>query len=930
MFRSRPLVLSLLFLSGATGLVYELTWSKRLANLLGNSGQAHAIVLATFMGGLALGAFLFGRRADRSERPLRLYGVLEVGVGLCALLLPTLLDGLGRVWLSAAPGFGDGIRTATRLFLATATLLVPTLFMGGTLPAVTRALTERLSTARRDLSVLYATNSLGAALGCVLAGLWLVPTLGLTQSERWTALLNVGLGLCAIVLGGERSVAFRAQTEPEARQYGAGAVRAALLGTALAGFTSMLYELTWIRLLSVVIGGTSYAFTLILATFILGIALGSLWLSRRPDQDALRTFSRLQFALVGAVCAGVPFYERLPYVFIRLNGLLQHTPQAWALYQVVTFGFCALLLLAPTFLLGASFPAAARVAMGAISGIGEQLGLTYLANTLGTVSGSLLGGLWLLPTIGLEGNLVVGLACNLTAAGVTGDAAAPGRSPLRRFGPLVALSIGVLAWVANAQGWSLTVASSGRYREWARTFDSFGEFRTEVRERSMVRFYRDDVFASVLVGEQSGGRRYLRINGKVDGSNGSDVDTQVLAAHLGVLLHPAEVKRVLLIGVGAGITAGSLLSHPIERLDVVEISPAVIEAVEWFNRDHNNAFTDPRCHVYVEDARTFLALAPERYDLIISVPSNPWVSGVAGLFSRDFFRMAREHLAEGGRIVQWIHTYESSRPLVQLVVRTLRDSFEHGTTWVGPDDLVLVASREPQRLDLQTVATRMARPTVAADLERVRIRQLSTLLARQLQTDEGQQAFAGDGPVNTDDHNLLEYDSPVAYFIASDVEVPDERRPPHLGAGLELERFRQAHATTVDEARDLYGSLSWVHPPNDGLVRSAAERWLELDPTSPDATLAVARAALAQGNTTVAETLLTPLLRDRHPTADVLAAYLTAIRSRVRREAGPWRHVSGCENLELGRALLGQQPTHSSLGEAVERLAAACGQDLSQ
>jgi predicted membrane-bound spermidine synthase len=927
--RSRPLVFSLLFLSGFTGLVYELAWSKRLSNLLGNSGQAHAIVLATFMGGLAAGAWLFGRAADRSKRPLQVYGLLELGVGLSALLFPSVLDVLGRAWLSVAPGLDGVPRTASRLVLAALALVVPTLLMGGTLPAVTRYLTERLETARRDLSLLYAVNSLGAATGCFIAGMVLVPSQGLWATERFAATLNLLLG-CAALVAGRKALPPSATVaasgdEPKALVWDQAAVRAALLGTAVAGFTSMLYEITWIRVLAVVLGGTSYAFTIILTTFILGISLGSFWLSRRPDVDALRTFSRLQLSLVGAVCLALPFYERLPYAFIQLNALLQHGEQTWLLYQFITFLFCGVVLLAPTFLLGASFPAAARVAMRAVESVGSQLGTTYLANTAGTVSGSLLGGLWLLPTIGLEGNFAMGLGFNLVAAGVAGWVAKRGQSFARRLGPVLVGAVVVLGWVAGTHGWALTVASSGRFREWHRTFSSFAEFREEVRDRSDVRFYRDDVFASVLVGEQSGDRRYLRINGKVDGSNGSDIDTQVLAAHLGVLTHPREVKKVLLIGVGAGITAGSLLTHDLEQLDVVEISPAVIEAVKLFAPDTHDAFNDPRCHVYVEDARTFLTLTPERYDLIVSVPSNPWVSGVSGLFSQDFFRVARERLAPGGRVVQWIHTYESSVEMVKLVVRTLRDSFEHGTTWVGPDDLVMIASREPLALDVPTMQRRMAAPAVAADLARIRTHEVTTLLSRQLHSDADQLAFSGPGLVNTDDFNRLEYGSPIAYFVAGDVEVPDARRPPNLGRGLELEKYRVDHPATAAELRDLYASLAWVHPPNDGLVRATAERWLELDPDSLDARVAVAKAAIAQGNTAVAEALLEPVVTRGERSAAAMTPYLTAVRARLKREAAPWRPVAGCEKLEAGREASKIAGNDRDLADAISRLEVACG-----
>jgi spermidine synthase len=493
-------------------------------------------------------------------------------------------------------------------------------------------------------------------------------------------------------------------------------------------------------------------------------------------------------------------------------------------------------------------------------------------------------------------------------------------SRLLRLGSLAAGLLLVLAMTLSTRGWATMVAASGRAREWRRAFTSFHDFRAAVEARSTVRFYRDDVFASVLVGEQSGGRRYLRINGKVDASNGDDIDTQILAGHLGILTHPSEVKKVLLVGVGAGVTAGSILAHPIERLDVVEISPAVVDAAKFFSPDNRDALADPRCHVHLEDARTFLMLSREKYDLIVSVPSNPWVSGVSGLFSRDFFRVAREHLAEGGRVVQWIHTYESNEEMLRLVLRTLRDSFEHGTTWVGPDDLVLIASRAPQRPDFEVMRQRLARPSVAVDLARIHVHEVTTLLARQVQSDGFQKRFGGEGRINTDDHNLLEYGSPIAYFTASELQVPDERTNSSHGAALELARWTHDQPLTAAQLEDAWRSLSWVHPPEAALVRSMAEAWLESAPGSKDAAVAVTRSALASGDVSRARAALVPFiaLGEREP--EVVSQWLLTRRAEARREGAPWHLIDVSDAVELGRSVLAEQPDAGAVREQLEKL----------
>ncbi len=921
---SRPTALTLVFFSGATGLLYEFCWSKRLANWLGNTGQAHAILLATFMGGLALGAWLFGRRADRSARPLALYGILEIGVGLLALLFPTMLDLAGSLYVSVGSAGGN----AARMVLAAVTVLPPTLLMGGSLPAMTRALTQSLATAKGTLASLYAINSLGAAVGSLLAGVFFVPVAGLAVTERFAVFFNLLVGVIALLGSRAPAAAVRepADAAPQ-RVYTDLAVKAVLIGTALSGFTAMLYEVTWIRLLSIIIGGTSYAFTLILSCFILGIAIGSFWIARRPEGDALRTFGWLQLALVVVVCLTIPLYRRLPFVFFQLTQLLR-PEDSWSVYLFLTFVFCGLLLIPPTALMGASFPLGARVVMRSKDSVGGEVGRVYLFNTIGTILGSLAGGLVLLPLIGLEGNFTVGLIANLIAAAICLRAAhktsPPGpSSPRGREGKpifaLAAVAALILFSAVTTRGWATFISQAGRFREWHGHFTQFATFEKQAIARADSLFYADDVFASVMVAQQKGTHRFLRINGKADGSNGrGDLDTQTLAAHLGVLTHPGEVKKVLLVGIGAGITAGSLLAHGIERLDVVEISPAVLDAAKLFSADNRNALEDPRCHVHIEDARTFLTLSPEKYDLIVSVPSNPWVTGVSGLFSRDFFRVARDRLAPGGRMVQWIHTYESNEALVKLVVRTLRDSFEHGTTWLGASDMLLVASREPQTFDPEVMSRRMLPKDVAEDLRRLGITRVSTLLARQVHSDEGQLAFAGKGQVNTDDHNVLEYLSPIAYFMSGEaVSLFDERIE---GGALVFTEYAKAHPLDAAAWGELYETLHHVHGEGDPLLRSVAERWVAESGTEDAPSIALARTQLAQDDLSAAVRTLAPRVNAEAATPDAITLYLQAIAKLNAQSTSVFQPPLFPVDLEHARRVLAAYPNDADLREAIDAL----------
>jgi spermidine synthase len=929
----KNLVSSFLFLSGATALVYELVWSKYLANVLGNSGQAHAVVLATFMGGLALGAYVFGRTADRVKSPLAMYGLLELGVGVYALLFPWVLEVLSAAYLAVAVKVPDGVRVVPKLGLAALSLLAPTMLMGGTLPALVRHFSASLAHVRRELARLYAINSLGAALGVFLAGVSLVPALGLSLSAKLAASLNILLALGALALArklppaltqGAPGEGAAASGDGDALSYPHAAVRAALVGVALSGFTSMLYQVTWIRLLSIVLGASTYAFTLILTAFILGIGLGSFWLMTRKGRgDLLRLFAWLQVALVASVCLALPLYVRLPYLFRKAQFVMNRTLDTWPYFQFLTFAFCCLVLLAPTFFMGAAFPAAARVATAKVAEVGRQLGGVYLWNTLGTITGAAVGGLVLMPWWGMEGNFIAGLVGHMVAAGVA-FAAVPGRptQPVRAFWPLgIGVACGLLVLLPMS-GWAVRLSGIASFRVREAPPSSYAAAVSTFEQSTKPLFYQDDTFATVLVGELKNGHRFLKLNGKVDASTGLDMETQIIAGHLGMLLHPRPPENVLLVGAGSGVTAGSVLAHPVKRLDMVEISPAVVEAARLFKAVNRNAVDDPRTHVHIDDAKTFMALAPLKYDLVISEPSNPWVAGVSGLFSRDFFRTADQHLTDDGILVQWIHTYESSEEIIKLVMRTLRETFPYATTWLGPTDLILVASRKPLTFDAKAVAERMALPDVREDLGRTDIHDVFGLLAKQVHSDAGQGEFAGTGPINTDDRNLLEYAAPVAFFLQNqETRVHDERRGPDGGARLWIHRYIEQHPPTAEQAAALYRNLDRNHAINDPLLRGAAALWYWLAPDSLEARVALANTTLAQKDLTLAESVLAPALDRGREDPRFVSAWLRLMTARAWASRTAWTPVSGfTEAVALGQRQLSAHPDDPELAKALKAL----------
>ncbi len=884
-------VSALLFLSGATGLVYEVVWSKVLSDVLGNSGQAHAIVLATFMGGLAVGAWLFGGLADRLQRPLALYAVIELGVGLYALVFPSVHEALSSVFLAIAPHVSESARVVPKLLFAALTLVPPTVAMGGTMPAMLRHAARARAPGKDTLAGLYAINSVGAAVGAWLAGTIWIPAEGLAATTRLAGAINLLLGLVALWLARRAPPASALAGEVEARDEPSSAaqVRAALAGLALSGFTAMLFETGWIRVVTLVVGASSYAFTWIVCAFILGLALGSGWVARHAADEPLRRFGQLQVAVAVAVCVTLPLCLRLPWLFLSARGLLAKTEAAFPAWQALLFGVSLLVMLGPTFVMGAAFPVGARVVTRGHGAVGRRAGWVWAVNTVGTVLGALLGGLWLMPTFGLEALFSIGLGLTLLGAALS-LRASPG--PRWRLAPLAAGGL-VLALQATASaGWASQLARLSVFRTRPEMVQgrSASELVAYYVDQRVQDFVRDDTFATVFVGHLSDdpSHQFLLVNGKPDASTGpGDRVTQALLGHLGLLLSPEAPRRVMVVGAGAGFTVASALAHPVDALDLVEISPAVLEAARWFARDNGGALDDPRTRLHVDDARTFLSLSAERYDVIISEPSNPWVSGISSLFTEEFFEIVDRRLAERGVLVQWIHTYEMSDELVKLVMRTLRDRFPHVTGWQGGDgDLLLLASRAPLRPDPAELSRRAALAAVEADLARIDVAGADAVLALQVMTEAQVAAYAGDGPRNRDDHNLLEYRAPVAFFADQAARVPDARSTPAAFSELFIARALAERPLDARRAAQIARAVASGQNADFGPRRAAVEAWLALEPESAEARRRLAEIALEQSEPQVARGALDGL-------APSLAAPLRDAASALEQRQHPSAWAAG-------------------------------------
>jgi spermidine synthase len=762
-------------LSGAAALVYEVVWLRLLALWLGHTTGAVATVLAAFMAGLAIGAAAGGRMAPRlsSARALRRYALLELTVGACALLLPfasVLVEPVLRALYAAGGGAGfDAARVVLSLLLVT----VPTIAMGATYPIavqVFRLPPAATGDAANAAGRVYAANTIGAAIGVLLGGFVLLPILGLRGSTYVAVLLNVICATTAYLLA-RRPVLLTTPIHPTSPTRPLGPTHPTrptsptrptgptlpALALAVSGWVALVFEVIWTRALAMVLGPTTYAFSAMLLAFITGLAIGSTAaaaVAARVRRPGAWLGGALMTAAILAVAASLTV-DRLPLV---VAGAIASGGTTFGSVLWLQAGLGIAVQLPMTIALGAAFPFAVAWAAPAADDVPRAAAAIYAANTLGAIAGALAASFLLIPRLGLESSLrAAALAAIATGAAVCWwSTGARGRS--RTI--IAVATIAAVAAVAMLPPWNRERLAGGAYR-YAAALDG-GDAAASL-EQGRLLYYREGAAGTVSVRELPGARA-LAIDGKVDASNAEDMLTQRLLAHLPLLLHERP-RDVLVIGLGSGVTAGSALTHDVARVDVLEISPEVVEASALFALDHGTALSDRRARIVIGDGRSHLAYTDQRYDVIISEPSNPWMAGVATLFTREFFAAARGRLAPGGLLCQWTHTYNISDADLRSIVATFLTAFPSGSAWlVGDSDLLLVGAADGAPWHGATVEARWRHPMVAADLAAVGADDPSAILSLRVADAAGLQRYAAGARVQTDDRLALEFSAPRALY----------------------------------------------------------------------------------------------------------------------------------------------------------------------
>jgi len=755
-----PLLLPLLAGSGCAALIYEIVWFQLLQLVIGSSAVSLGLLLAAYMTGLCLGSAALARVVPRHLHPLKVYAALELGIGAFGLLVLFAVPLVGRLYLAGATQGLPGL--VFRGLIAALCLLPPTLLMGGTLPALARWL-EATPTGVSWVGWLYSANIAGAVAGCLLAGFYLLRVHDMAVATYAAVAINVLIALVSVVLSGREAYVHREEGPDGLRPARAKTATFIYIAIALSGMSALGAQVTWTRLLSLLLGGTVYTFSIILAVFLLG-----LWAGSGAGSLAARRIAHPAMALV--VCQ-ILLASAIGWTAHALAYSLPYWPlDPWLSLDPI-FNFqvdlvrCIWAILPATVLWGASFPLALAAAARPGEDPGRLSGEIYAANTAGAVAGALAFSLVLIPVWGTRSSqqMLMGIA----ALGAVAAAIPVIRVPTSRFmgiGSVVA-AVGLAATLASTivdVPWEV-IAYGRRIAPIMRAADLY----PALSQSRKVLFRGEGMNSSVLILEQ-GGQRHFYVSGKAEASTApADMRLERMMGHLPALIHPGP-RSVLTVGFGAGVTAGSFVPYPdVEQLVICELERFIPPASNEFFAPQNNAVLhDPRTRMVYDDARHFIFTTKEKFDVVTTDPIHPWVKGTSTLYSKEYYELVKAHLNPGGVVAQWLPIYDSDAATVKSELATFFEVFPNATVWSnyvpneGGYDLVLIGQAEPSPISLDAVQARLDRPDysrVLASIGEVGFHSAVELLATYEGRASDLQSYVAGADINDDMNLRLQY-----------------------------------------------------------------------------------------------------------------------------------------------------------------------------
>jgi spermidine synthase len=792
--RYLPLLLALFAASGCSALIYEIVWYQLLQLVIGSTAVSLGVLLASFMGGLCLGSLGLSRvRRAAKMHPLRVYGLVELGIAGCGILA---LFGMPLVDYVYTAAVGHGMPSILlRAAICALCLLPPTTLMGASLPAAARW----LDTNPRGVSwmgLLYGGNTAGAVLGCLLAGFVLLRLTDMTAATFAAVGINVVVALASLALARRTPAKLGETAGPKAGSALAEAAPASLwpvyVAIGLSGAAALGAEVVWTRLLGLMLGATVYTFSLILAVFLVGLGIGSAagaMLARgfRGPLSARAALGWCQVLALGAIAwTAFMLAQSLPYW--PVNALISTSP--WFTFQVDVVRVIWAILPA-TLLWGMSFPLALAGAAGSSGDPGRLVGRVYAANTFGAIAGALAFSIVLIPWIGTAN-------CERVLMLLAGAAAVAVLLPYIQAGGRMAAAAGLTgALLAGAYLAANVQPVPGM-------LVAYGRRMLTSERQSRLLYWGEGINSSIAITRWEDGAIQFHVSGKVEASSESyDMRLQRMLGHMPALFHP-NPQSVLVVGFGAGVTAGTFVAHPeVKRIVICEMEPLIPRiATLYFDHQNFNVLHDPRTQMAYDDARHFVLTTPEKFDIITSDPIHPWVKGSATLYSREYFRMVKDHLKPGGLVTQWVPLYESDPATVKSELATFFDVFPNGSVWAneldgGGYDVFLLGRNEPAKVDLDRLEERFASPDYARvrqSLNDVGFRTLVSLLSVYAGEAKDLQPWLAGAQINRDGNLRLQYLAGMALNTSQESKIYGDmlryrQFPANLFSGSE-ERLR--------------------------------------------------------------------------------------------------------------------------------------------
>lgn len=799
-----PLLYLLFFLSGAASLVYQVVWVRSLQLLFGSSHFAVTAVLSVFMGGLALGSHLLGKRGDSLSRPLRLYGLLEIGIAIFAVffLLLTKIYPYLYVPLARVAEENTLYLSFLRLLFAVAAMIIPTTLMGGTLPVLTRIAADQSGDTGEHVSFLYGFNTLGAMVGTLLAGFVLLPNFSATGTSAIAIATNVSIGLTCIVLA-KKPVTAGVEGRESGRSVGGvpgeshhegdtaasvDPVRLVLWGIGISGFCALGYEVLWTRVLSMVVGASVYSFTVMLVSFLAGIALGSksfgFFIRRFPAACRTRERAMILFGAVqvfiGLASLVVTYFIRdLPSHSIRIQNYLLGTGiSEFEVRQGANFAVAFSHMFVPAFFMGVAFPLAGKILADSRKSAAGAIGEVSAYNTVGAILGASFSGFALTYLFGIERSLQFLTLINVGAGLLI--VAGTRKNPVMTWGIAGATATVIVALAIYPGIWRMwDLKYFAIYRNNTREAFSTSFNMKDAMENTDVLYYAEGVQATVSSIKVKGGSQAFITNGRIEASNQKEgIQCQYTLGHLPMLLHK-NPKKVFVLGTGSGMTLGATSLHSeVEEIVLAEIEPKVLGVARTFSKYNHGVLDDAKLRIVFNDGRNYLMTTTKKFDVITADPIHPWFSGAGYLYTTEYFRLAAQRLRPGGIVCQWLPIYELNVDDLKCVVKTFSENFRYSMLWLTRNDAELVGSDAPIIIDEEELGRRIAAPGVFDDLKSVNMGSADDFLSYFVMGTKGMKEFGAGGVLNTDDNLHLEFSAPMS------MDVPTQGKNAHALYGL--------------------------------------------------------------------------------------------------------------------------------------------------